>query len=160
MDLSRFKMPDWLVIGGGLAVLIFGFLDWFQANDISAANAFDFTLTGLIPWLLIVAAAVITFLRAARILKDGSAPWTLIVLGLAALGALLILLRLIIGADASDVTTVPDGAQDFSLDRAGGLWLSAIGAVVAAAGAFLSFQAAGGNARDLTDIDKMRSAFK
>lgn len=161
MDFTRFKTPDWLVIGGGLAVLIGGFLDWFSVDGGgSGGNAFDFTLTGLIPWILIVAAAVIAFLRAGGMIKDGGPPWTLIILGLTALGAILLLIRLIIGADASDFGDLPDGVPDFGLDRAFGLWLTALGGVVAAVGAFLGFQAAGGNVRDLTDMDKMKSAFK
>ena len=159
MDFSRFKTPDWLVIGGGLAVLIGGFIDWFDTGPISS-TAFDFTLTGIIPWILIVGAAVIAFLRAGGVLRDGGPPWTLIILGATALGALLILLRLIIGADVSDFVSLPDGAEDESVDRAFGLWLSALGAVAAAIGAFLAFQASGGNVRDLTDMDKMKGAFK
>jgi hypothetical protein len=117
-------------------------------------------LTGTVPWILIVGAAVIAFLRAAGILRDGRAPWTLIILLATALGALLLLIRLIIGADASDFVSVPDGVDDESLDRAFGLWLSALGAIVAAVGGYLAFQASGGNVRDLTDMDKMKSAFK
>ncbi len=155
MDFSKFKTPHWLVIGGGLVVLIAGFLDWFELDEApgaAGANAFDYTLTGLIPWMLIVGAAVITFLLAGGIMKAGGAPWTLIVLGATGLGALLIIIRVLIGAD-----DVPDGLD---VNRAIGLWLSAIGALVATAGAFLSFQASGGNVRDLTDMDKMKSAFK
>jgi len=153
MDFSKFKTPDWLVIGGGLVVLIAGFLDWFKLSDSDVgANAFDYTLTGLIPWILIVGAAVLTFLLAGGIIKAGGAPWTLIILGATALGALLIIIRVLIGAD-----DVPDGLD---VERAIGLWLSALGAIAAAAGAFLSFQASGGNVRDLTDRDKMKGAFK
>ena len=153
MDFSKFKTPDWLVIGGGLVVLIAGFLDWFKLSDSDVgANAFDYTLTGLIPWILIVGAAVLTFLLAGGIIKAGGAPWTLIILGATALGALLIIIRVLIGAD-----DVPDGLD---VERAIGLWLSALGAIVAAAGAFMSYQASGGNVRDLTDMDKMKSAFK
>jgi hypothetical protein len=176
MDFSRLKTPDWLVIGGGLAVLIFGFIDWFKvgltgeerdaleaaglSTDAPGANGFDFVLTGLIPWILIVGAAVVMFLLATGMMKAGSAPWTMIILGATALGALLIILRLLIGADASDVFSNVPSDQDRSLDRSAGLWLSALGAIAAAAGGFLGFQAAGGNVRDLTDIDKMKAAFK
>jgi hypothetical protein len=153
MDFSKFKTPDWLVIGGGLAVLIGGFLDWFTVDGFDGSvNAFDYTLTGLIPWILIVGAGVITFLLAGGVMKAGGVPWTLVILGATALGALLIIIRLLIGAD-----DVPD---ELDVSRGIGLWLSALGAIAAAAGAFLGFQAAGGNVRDLTDMDKMKSAFK
>jgi hypothetical protein len=161
MDFSKFKTPDWLVIGGGLAVLIGGLLDWFSVDGGgSGGNAFDFFLTGTVPWILIVGAAVITFLLVGGIMNAGGPPWTLIVLGLTVLGALLLVLRLIMGADASDFGDLPDGVADFGLDRAFGLYLTVLGGVVAAVGAFLGFQASGGNVRDLTDMDKMKSAFK
>lgn len=156
MDFSKFKTPDWLVIGGGLLFLIGGFLDWFTVDGEGGWNAFDYTLTGLVPWILIVGAAVLTFLRASGTLKDGGAPWNLIILAATGLGALLVLVRLIIGSDADD----QGGPSNVDLDRAGGLWICAIAAVVAVAGAFLAFQASGGNVRDLTDMDKMKGAFK
>jgi hypothetical protein len=159
MDFSKFKTPDWLVIGGGLAVLIGGLLDWFSLEGYSGGNAFDFFFTGTVPWILIVGAAVITFLRAGGVIKPGGVPWTLILLGATALGALLLLLRLIMGADLSDFGSL-GGAPDISLDRAFGLYLTVLGGIAAAAGAFLGFQASGGNVRDLTDIEKMKSAFK
>ena len=113
MDFSKFKTPDWLVIGGGLVVLIAGFLDWFKLSDTDVgANAFDYTLTGLIPWILIVGAAVLTFLLAGGIIKAGGAPWTLIILGATALGALLIIIRVLIGAD-----DVPDLASLLTRSR-------------------------------------------
>ncbi len=35
MDFSKFKTNDWLVIGGGLGMLIFGtFLDWVQDRSV------------------------------------------------------------------------------------------------------------------------------
>ncbi len=153
MDFSKFKTPDWLVIGGGLVFLIGGFLDWFKlkGTDIGA-NAFDYTLTGLIPWILIVGAGVLTFLLVGGMIKAGTAPWTLIILGATALGTLLVIIRVLIGAD-----DVPDGLD---VDRAIGLWLCALAGIAATAGAFLSFQASGGNVRDLTDMEKLKSAFK
>jgi hypothetical protein len=148
MDFSKFKTPDWLVIGGGLAVLIGGFLKWFTVDGFSGGpNAFDYTLTGLIPWVLVVGAAVITFLLATGVIAKGGTPWPLIILGATALGALLIIIRVLIG-------------EDDPFDRGAGLWISALGGIVAAAGAFLGFQASGGNVRDLTDMEKMKSAFK
>jgi hypothetical protein len=160
MDFSKFRTGDWLLIGGGLVVLIFGFVDWFTLSGFSGgANAFDFTLTGLIPWLLLVAAAVITFLLAGGLVKPGGTQWPLILLGATALGALLIVIRLLIGSDLGDHVSL-GGTEDVSLDRSAGLWLSTIGAVAAVAGSFLNFQAGGGNVRDLTDMNKIRDAFK
>ena len=81
MDFGRFKTGDWLVIVGGVMMLIAGFLDWFDAGPVSP-NAFDFTVTGLIPWLLLAAAAVIAFLVAGDVVKAGLAPWPVILLAL------------------------------------------------------------------------------
>ena len=85
MDFTRFRTADWLVIVGGAVVFIAGFLDWFDAGPVSP-NAFDFTFTGLIPWLLLTAAAVLAFLAAGGVLPSAT-PWPLILLGLTALGA-------------------------------------------------------------------------
>ena len=49
----------------------------------------------------------------------------------------------------------PDPSVDRPVDLAGDS-----ARIAAAAGAFLGFQASGGNVRDLTDMDKMKSAFK
>jgi hypothetical protein len=159
MDFTKFRTADWLVIVGGAVVFVTGFLDWFDAGPLSP-NAFDFTFTGLIPWLLLTSAAVLAFLVASRVLGSGAAPWELILLGLTTIGAVLLILRLVIGADLSDVVNDLAGQPDRSLDRAGGLWLSAIGGCVATAGAVMMFQAVGGRLTDLPDLQKMRDAFK
>ena len=74
MDFSTFKTADWLVIVGGVMMLIAGFLDWFDAGPVSP-NAFDFTVTGLIPWLLLVAAAALGSCSPARSSRPGAVPW-------------------------------------------------------------------------------------
>ena len=86
MDFSKFRTADWLVIVGGAMMFVAGFLDWFDAGPVSP-NAFDFTFTGLIPWLLLTAAAVIAFLLAGDVIKAGVAPWPLVLLVLTVLGA-------------------------------------------------------------------------
>jgi hypothetical protein len=40
-----------------------------------------------------------------------------------------------------------------------GMYLTFLGAAVAAAGAFLNFQAAGGDIKDLTNVDKLKASF-
>jgi hypothetical protein len=157
MDFTKFRTADWLVIVGGAVVFVAGFLDWFDAGPVSP-NAFDFTFTGLIPWLLLTAAAVLAFLAAAGVLP-AAVPWPLILLGLTALGAILVLARLLIGADLGDVVDLA-GQPDQSLDRAGALWLSAIGACVGAAGAVMMFQSAGSRLSELPDLQKIRDSFK
>jgi hypothetical protein len=158
MDFSTFKTADWLVIVGGMMMFIAGFLDWFDAGPVSP-NAFDFTVTGLIPWLLLGVAAVLTFLVAGEVIKAGATPWPVILLALTAVGAVLVAVRLIIGADLSDVVDLA-GQSDQALSRAGGLWVAAIGGGVAAAGGVMMFQAAAGRRSDLPDLQKIRDAFK
>ena len=74
MDFGKFTTADWLVIVGGVMMLIAGFLDWFDAGPLSP-NAFDFTITGLIPWLLLVVAAALGFLVAGEVISSGASPW-------------------------------------------------------------------------------------
>jgi hypothetical protein len=158
MDFSTFKTADWLVIVGGVMMLIAGFLEWFDAGPVSP-NAFDFTVTGLIPWLLLVGAAVLTFLLAGEVIKAGATPWPMILLTLTLLGAVLVLVRLIIGADLSDVVDLA-GEPDLALSRSGGLWVAAIGGAVAATGGVMMSRAAAGRPSDLPDLQKIRDAFK
>lgn len=161
MDFSRFKTPDWLIIGGGLVFLIGGFLDWISVEfegDLaglgsSGANVFDFFWTGILPWLLIIGSAVITFLLVSGQLKTSNVPWPMIVLLATALGALLVLLRFIVPSLGEDV---PD---EIDVGRGIGLILCTLAAIVAAVGAFLNFKASGGDVRSLTDPDTYRSSF-
>jgi hypothetical protein len=158
VDFSKFKTADWLVIVGGAMAFIAGFLDWFDAGPLSP-NAFDFTFTGLIPWLLLVAAAVLGFLVAGELIPARPVAWALVILGLTGVGALLILVRLFIGADLGDIVDLA-GIPDQDLSRAGGLWVAAIGACVAAAGGVIKFQAEGGRFGALTDLQHLRDRFK
>lgn len=152
MDLSKFKTSDWLKIGGGLAFFVFGtFFDWAKLEfegfaEVSGGSAWDFFFTGIVPMLLLVGTAVVTVLLIQGILKPGQLPWPLVQLAAAALGALLVVLRFLVGPG--------DG-----LSRGVGLILAAIAAIVVAAGAFLGFQESGGNVKDLTDVDKLKGAF-
>jgi hypothetical protein len=153
MDFSKFKTPDWLIVGGGVAVLIGGlFLKWitvdFGFGSASAGNAFDFFFTGTIPWLLVIASAVVTVLVIMEVLSKDQAPWTMIVLAATALATLLLLIRVLFNPG------VGEGGG-----RGMGMYLTFIGAAVAFAGAFLNFQASGGDIKDLTDVDKLKASF-
>jgi len=155
VDLSKFRTSDWLIIAGGAAMLIFGLaLDWATYHSVSGNNAFDYFFTGGIAWILLVAAAVVTFLLAGGLMKRGTLPWPLIVLGATALATLLMLIRLILGGGS-------EGAGGFSvdLDRGAGMYVAFICSVVALAGAVLGFKESGGELSDLTDMNKLKSAF-
>lgn len=153
MDLSKFKTPDWLIIGGGLGILIFGFFDWLKVDvgpfgSYSGGNVFDFFFTGTVPWILLIGSAVVTVLLALEILKRDMAPWPTIILAATALAAILLLIRLLFNPGA------PDG-----VGRAFGMFLSVLSGIVGAVGGFLNFQASGGDIKDLTDMDKLKSSF-
>lgn len=152
MDFSKFKTSDWLIVGGGIGMFIFGtFFDWIKVSfgglSASGGNAFDFFFTGTVPWILLIGAAVVTVLLVLEVIKAGSLPWPLIILGATALAVLLLLIRVLFN---------PGGE---GTDRAIGMWLSLISGIVAVVGGVLGFQASGGDLKDLTDVNKLKSAF-
>jgi hypothetical protein len=160
MDFSKFKTSDWLKVAGGLGVLIFAFVSWVKVSaagfSSSGGNAFDFFWTGTLPWILIVATAVITVLLVNGTIKAGSLPWPLIMLAATALGALLLLIRVIFNPlEGKDLIESGGG----SVDRGVGMILSAIFGVVAAVGGFLGYKDSGGELSDLKDINKIKGAF-
>lgn len=156
MDLSKFKTSDWLKVGGAVAVLIGYFLDWtsldcggFPGCDDANLSGSSFFFRGTLPWLLIVAVGVITFLLAAAVMRAGSLPWPLIFLAASALATLLILIY-IINPSYSGVSDIGRGI---------GAWLALVGAGVTTAGAFIGFKESGGDLSDLKDVNKMKSQF-
>lgn len=160
MDISKFKTPDWLMIGGGVGIFIFGFFKWVTVSGFgvsaSGGNVFDFFWTGTIPWLLVIASAVITLLLAQGVLKHEQAPWPLILLVATGLASLLLLIRIIFNPiDGKDLIEAAGG----DVGRGIGMILSVISGLVATAGAYLNFQASGGTLKDLTDVDKLKSSF-
>ena len=160
MDFSNFKTSDWLMIGGGAGVAIFGLFNWINVSGFgfsdSGGNAFDFFFTGTIPWLLFVASGVIAFLLASGTMDDKGLPWPLILLAATALAAFLFLLRFIFNPiEGKDIIEAAGG----SVGRGFGMIVSVISGLVAATGAFLSFQASGGELSDLTDINKIKESF-
>lgn len=151
MDFSKFKTPDWLMIGGGLAMLVLGFvLDWTSVDtgfgSASGDGPFDYFFTGGLAWLLVVAVGVLALLHVMGKLPANQ-PWPLIFLAGTGLAVVLMLLRIILGA-----------RFDFA-DRGIGMYGAFLWAAIAAAGAYLNFQASGGNLKDLTDVDKLKSSF-
>ena len=160
MDISKFKTSDWLMIGGGVGIFIFGFFKWVTVSGFgfsaSGGNVFDFFWTGTIPWLLVIASAVVTLLLAQGILKQEQAPWPLILLVATGLASLLLLIRIIFNPiDGKDLIEEAGG----DVGRGIGMILSVIAGLVATAGAYLNFQAAGGTLKDLTDVDKLKASF-
>lgn len=161
MDLSKFKTSDWLKIGGGVGMLIFGFVSWVKIEGLggfsdSGGNVFDFFFTGTIPWILIVGTAVITVLLVTGTLKMGNLPWPLILLVATGLGAVLLILRLLFNPiDGKDSIEALGG----SVGRGVGMILCTISGIVALVGAFLGFKESGGDLNDLTDMNKLKGQF-
>jgi hypothetical protein len=160
VDFSKFKTSDWLKVGGALAFFIFGFFDWLsvEAGGITykSGNVFDFTWTGVIPWLLILAVGIIAFLLAAGVMKPGNLPWSLIFLAASALATLLLLIRLLFNPlDGKDAFESAGG----SVDRGIGMWLCTLAAIAVLAGSFLGFKESGGELSQLTDMNKLKSSF-
>jgi hypothetical protein len=164
VDLSKFKTSDWLKIGGAIGFLIFGFFEWVTIDGPSGfgsigggSNVFDFFWTGTLPWILIIATGVITFLLVQGTMKPGSLPWPLIFLLATGLAALLLLIRLIFnpieGSDALE-------GSGYSVGRGIGMILSVISGLAAFAGAFLGFKESGGDFSDLKDMNKIKGAFQ
>lgn len=135
MTAGRTQAADHLVVAGSAVVLVAGFLDWFTFTGAVAANAFDFTLTGSVPWLLLVSAGAITFVAINAPGPLSGCREAVAVLTIAAGGAVLIGVRTVVGAEAGDVVPTPHPADDVTLDRAVGLWLALLGAVLAAGAA-------------------------
>lgn len=168
MDFSRFKTNDWLVVGGGALMLIAGFLPWYTAKASGSGvsrsesrNAFDYFALGTIPWILLVGAAVIVVLLVGGLVKANVPPMA--ILAITGVATILVLLRTIIsegGPSAADQASAAAAGISVGVSRSIGLWLALIAGIVSTAGAFLGFQAAGGNIRDFTDPDKLKGAVR
>jgi len=159
VDLSKFKTSDWLKVGAGIAMLIFGFVEWVTIEvagfgDVAGGgNAFDFFFTGTIPWLLVVGTAVVTVLLVLGTIKRGGVPWDLVLLAATALAALLMLIRIVFNP-------IDDGGFDgIEAGRGLGMWVCFLASLAALAGAFMAFRESGGDINDLKDVNKLKTSF-
>jgi hypothetical protein len=138
VDLSKLTTADKLIIGGGLAYLIFMFLPWYGVEDFTDASnsGWDYFLGGIIPLLIIlvmVAQIVVTKFSDTE-LPSPPVPWSQVHLIAGVAVAIILLLRLLIGSD------VEVFGEDFDLERKYGLFLAVIAAIVVAVGGFLKSQ--------------------
>ena len=152
MDVGDFKIHDWLMIGGGVAMLILGFaLDWtsVSGNGFSASGdgPFDYFLTGGVAWLLVVAVGILAPLgRSGRLAP--TLPWPVIYLGMSAIATLLMVIQIILGPRFD----TPFG----DVSRGIGMYGALIWSAISLAGAYLNFADEGGTLSDLTDVEKLR----
>lgn len=135
MDLNKLTTADKVIAGSGIILLISYFLPWFKAE------AFGFTATAsgsdvgflwsTLPMLLgVIAAGIVIATKLFDVkLPDLPAPLGQILLGIGALAAVLVVLKLIIGEDPSEI-----------VDRAYGIFIAALAAIGLAVGGFLKMQ--------------------
>ena len=150
MDVKRISAADWLMIGGAVSTFVFGlFVDWAQYGHASGNNAFDYFLTGGIAWILAVAVGIVAFLLASGQMRPDGRPWPLIETVASMLAAVLMLVRLAIGA-GSETALIGVSTVTIDLHRAVGMWLTALSVVVVATGAALGLRAERAHAQPKT----------
>lgn len=151
VDFSKFKVSDWLMIGGGVAMLILGFvLPWSKVGDFTGDGPFDYFFTGGIAWIIVVVIGALAFAKGLGKLPEDK-PWPLIFLIANGVAVILMLLRLILGGR--------DLGFGLDADRGLGMYGAFLWAILGAVGAYMSFTEAGGELGHLTDMDKMKSSF-
>lgn len=140
MDVSRFRVGDWVLVVAGATMLVLGLaVPWVTVElggvDLGGArNAFDYPLTGGLAWLLVVAAAVVTFLRSAGLLGSDHLPLTRLCVGATVLAVVLMGLRVALGAG--------DDARA-ELGRGVGMIIALVAAIAALGGAVANLRAEG-----------------
>lgn len=151
MDLSKFRVGDWILVVAGAVMLVLGLaVHWatIHANGVRYAgtrNAFDYPLTGGIAWLLTVAAGVVAFLLATKLISRSHTPWTRLTVGATTLATLLMLLRLALGGGADQRI----GNQVVSLGRGAGMYIALLAAGAALVGALVNLHAEGDSIGDV-----------
>ncbi|MCB0965126.1 MAG: hypothetical protein KDA98_17750 [Acidimicrobiales bacterium] len=142
MDLSKLSTGDQVIGGSGIALFLFSFFPWFGVDGYSGGgNAWDVGFfTGILPTL--IGLAMVGWVAATKLfdveLPELPIPEGLLLLGLGAFAALLIILRLLMGYE------VGNAVFSVSLDRKFGLFLATLAGIGLAGGGFLKFQEGGG----------------
>jgi hypothetical protein len=146
VDLNKLTTSDKIIAGSGIVLFIAYFMPWFTASydagpidvDYSASGSDVGFLWATLPMLigLVLAAWVIATKLFDVKMPDLPMPAGQLVLGLGALAAVLVVLKLLIGID-------DDGAEAFGVDvsRSIGIFLAALAAIGLAVGGFLKYQA-------------------
>ena len=131
------------------------FLKWWKVDFLGesvGASGSDYFFTGTVPWLLLLAIAVLTVLTVGGVVKlPTSLPTPLIILAASALSFLLVLVRFF--------SNGVDSEFDDGITRGIGLFLALIAVIVVLVGAVLGFKESGGDLNDLKDVNKLKSQF-
>lgn len=137
MDLSKLTLSDRIIAASGILFVIFSFLPWYGKSVgvfSHTESGWSYFLFGIIPALLTIAILAYVAIRVFSPntnLPDLPVPWATAVLIAAGLAAVLVVLKLLIGAKYS-------GAD---LDRKYGLFLAVLAVLGLAAGAAMAFMA-------------------
>jgi hypothetical protein len=142
LDLNKLTTADKVIAGSGILLFIAYFLPWFKVDfgplggDVTASGGDVDFLWSTLPMLLgLIMAGIIIATRLFDVkLPDLPFPLGLIMLALGGLAALLVVLKLLMGEDPSDI-----------VERAYGLFIATLAAIGLAAGGFLKFQEEGGS---------------
>jgi len=151
VDFSKLKTSDWLIGGGAIVFLVAMFLPWYKAEAKASFgvgggsvdhNGFSYFLQGTLPLLLLIALAVVLYLKMFQPnvkLPETAGPvsWAQAYLIASGLAAFLVLTRLLI-TDKFGTGGFVDEAVDFK--RGIGLFLAFLGALAAVGGAFMKYQ--------------------
>ena len=135
MDLNKLSTADKVIGASAILFLIAMFLPWWGLGG-GSNNGWDYFLTGILPLLIAVAmVAVIAIQRfSSTELPKPPLPWSQLQLIAGAVIAVLLILRVIIGADEGA------GGIEFDLDRKYGLWIALIAALGVGVGGYLKSQ--------------------
>lgn len=142
VDLNKLTTSDKMIAGGAIVYFVSMFLDWFSRSEGGfsiSASGWDYFLGGVIPLILILvmtAHVLISRLAPETKLPDLPLPWAQVHLFAGAAAAAIVLLRLIIPAEIEFGGF--DTGEDF--DRAFGIFLALLAALVVAAGGYLKSQ--------------------
>ena len=147
MDINKLSLSDRIIVASGILLFIAYFLPWFKVEvegfegvggGSATANGSDVDfIWSTLPMLIgLVMAGVIVASKLFDVkLPDLPVTWGQAHLGLGALAALLVVLKLIMGEDA-------DGAELFGVEvsRSFGLFIAALAAIGLAVGGWLMFK--------------------
>lgn len=107
MDASRFTTADVLKIIGSAVFVVFGLFNWVGNEGAPTYRAFEWPLSGTLPWILLLGVGVVSLLLALGVVRSETAPWPLIILIAAALATLLNLVLVAAGRSSISAAARP-----------------------------------------------------